>query len=176
MKKLLFIFLLIALPKNTFSQDSTFGKHEIRMNAAYLLGGIPEIGYAYVLNEESTLGIDLLISTKDDLEPYFALTPNYRFYFGNKPAAGFFAEIFSMLNVTEGTAFEVYDSIFAPGNYVITENNRETDVALGISIGGKFLTKKNFLFELYGGVGRNLFNEKSVDFIPRLGVSIGKRF
>ena len=167
----MFLMLLIFSNGMVYYFIITYGL----INTLYVLGGIPEVSYSYIINEESTFGVDILISTKDDLEPFFALTPHYRFYFGKKRAAGFFAETFAMLNVTEGVVYDVYE-IFSPDNYVIPEPDRETDVALGISIGGKFVTSKNFIFEIYGGVGRNLFNDRSLEFIPRLGISFGKRF
>lgn len=175
MKKIIFFSIFLVLSQNIFSQQEQLTKHELKFNAAYLLGGIPEFGYNFILNEESTIGIDVLFSIDDDIEPFFALTPNYRFFFGKKRAAGFFAETFAMLNTTESVQVDAYSQI--PGTSIgRNDDNKETDLALGVSIGGKFLTKKGFLFEIYAGVGRNLFNEQSVEMIPRLGVSFGKRF
>ena len=54
----------------------------------------------------------------------------------------------------------------------------ETDFSLGISVGGKWVTKNGFTAEVFGGVGRNLFNNEN-DLIPvagRIGVSLGYRF
>ena len=80
-----------------------------------------------------------------------------------------------MLNTTESTYVDMY-SAFAPGSVIPEYDDKETDLALGVAIGGKFLTKKGFVFEIYGGLGRNLFNDKSLDFIPRMGLTFGKRF
>ena len=54
-----------------------------------------------------------------------------------------------------------------------------SNVAFGISVGGKFVTKKGFLFEIYGGVGRNIItsnNDVASEFVPRLGATLGWRF
>ena len=175
MKKVVLLITLLSIFQFNYAQNILDNRHEVKFNAAYLLAGIPEVGYTYLLTEETTLGIDVLFSIDDDVEPFFALTPNYRFHFGHKPAAGFFAEVFAMLNTTESVYVDMY-STFAPGSVIPDYDDKETDLALGIAIGGKFLTKKGFVFEIYGGLGRNLFNDKSLDFIPRMGLTFGKRF
>jgi|GEM_PF-7003415 len=56
-----------------------------------------------------------------------------------------------------------------------TSNN----LALGVSLGGKLVSKGGFLLECYGGVGRNILigNEDFAnEFVPRAGVSLGYRF
>lgn len=167
MKKIILSVLLIMLCFYSFSQEIKPSNSEIKINVLYLLAGIPEIGYEYVLNEESGIGIDVLFSIDNDMDPSFALTPYYRFYFGKKRAAGFFAEGFGMLNAAN------YNN-----DYSYDENieKTETDFALGVSVGGKFITNKNFIFEIYGGIGRNLFNENAEDVVPRFGLTFGKRF
>jgi len=154
-----------------FAQETEkTAKHELKINALYTLIGIPEIGYEYIINEESSAGVDILFSSEKDIDIKFAITPHYRFYFGRKPATGFFTEVFGMLNVVETDRYYYYGSNY---NYS-SENN--TDVALGFAVGGKFLTNKGWVFQISGGVGRNLLNKDSQDFVPRGGVSIGKRF
>ncbi|SNR56425.1 Protein of unknown function [Lutibacter agarilyticus] len=168
MKKIILSICLVFLFLNANSQeDEKIPKHEIKLNAAYLLAGIPEIGYAHLINEESSIGIDLLFNIVGDVELKFALTPYYRFYFGNDIANGFFVEGFGMLNTIETETYNGFD---------VYDYTDETDFALGFSLGGKFVTNNNFTFEIYGGIGRNLLNTDSVDFVPRLGVTIGKRF
>ena len=54
-----------------------------------------------MLNDESGIGISVNFALKNDFETRFSLTPYYRFYFGQKPAAGFFVEGFTMLNVID---------------------------------------------------------------------------
>jgi len=166
MKKIFFALLLVCIATQSFSQDeqSKASKHEIKLNAVLTLAGIPEVSYEYLINEESSMGVSVLFAL-DDYAYDFALTPYYRFYFGKKPAAGFFVEGFGMLNIGEGDSYD--GSNFSP---------TETDFALGLALGAKFLTKNEFIFEIYFGAGRNLFNDNSIDAVPRVGLSIGKRF
>lgn len=169
MKRITFTLLFLCALGLTAQETKKTTKHEIKINALYTLIGIPEFGYEYIINEESTAGVDILFSS-EDIELKFAITPHYRFYFGRKPAAGFFTEVFGMLNVTEKDRYYDYGS-----NYKYTPENI-TDVALGFAVGAKFLTKKEWTFEISGGLGRNLINNDSQDFVPRGGFSIGKRF
>ena len=179
MKKLLFIpailfiaFQTIAQENNssdgkTISKDKTWSNNEIKLNALYFIIGIPEFGYEYLINEESGIGINILFSIADESDFKFALTPYYRFYFGQKRAAGFFAEGFGMLNSNDVTNYD--------GQYDV---ETETDIALGFAVGGKFITNSGFIFEIYGGIGRNLIrkNNYSQEFVPRSGITLGKRF
>lgn len=184
MKNLLLTFVLLLVGFNAISQEEEeeeekIKKNEIKLNVAYLIAGMPEIGYEYLLNDESSVGADILFSIDNDIDFLFAFTPYYRFFFGKKRAAGFFVEGFGMLNVTEG---DYYDSYYYDNDpyytgYDYSENT--TNFALGVAVGGKFLTSSGFIFEIYGGVGRNLFNANGYDnyeFVPRFGASVGKRF
>lgn len=154
-----------------FSISIVAQKNEIKLNAAYLIAGIPEVGYEHLVNKESSIGIDLLFSIDGDNEIQFATTPYYRLYFGEKPNAGFFAEGFGMLNFSDARFGGYYDYFD-----VMEEPTTEADFALGVAIGGKFITTRGLTFELLFGVGRNLFNEKTIDAVPRFGVTFGKRF
>ncbi len=179
MKKIITSIILFLIVFNAVAQEEQKEpKNEIKLNVAYLIGGIPEVGYEYLINEESSVGADLLFSIDNDVDFLFAFTPYYRFYFGKKRAAGFFVEGFGMLNVTESYLdyyYNGYDEYWPDNNR--SENN--TNFALGIAVGAKFLTKGGFVFEFYGGVGRNLHETSSYDdyeFVPRFGVTLGKRF
>lgn len=179
MKKILFFFILILFSYNSIAQDAEKQTNsEIKLNVAYLIAGMPEIGYEYILNKESSVGADILITIDNDIDIRFAFTPYYRFFFGKKRAAGFFVEGFGMLNTTESDAIYYYDSVH--GDTYDSSGDNITDFALGVAVGGKFLTNSGFLFEIYGGVGRNLFNNNDnysdFEFMPRFGVTVGKRF
>ena len=106
----------------------------------------------------------------------FAFTPFYRRYFSSKYAWGFFLEAFGMFNVQDD--YENYDYIYDP-NITVNRNETSTNVAFGISIGGKFVSKGGFAFEVFGGVGRNVYqsNENyASEIVPRLGASLGYRW
>ena len=51
-----------------------------------------------------------------------------------------------------------------------------TDFAIGISAGGKFVTKRGFIAEVYLGIGRDLLGNSDIEIVGRGGISIGYRF
>jgi len=175
MKKLVLALFILA---TTFSyskenNQSAFPKNEIKGNALLLVAGAIEITYEHLLNEESGVGVSLFVAYSDDFDTNFALTPYYRYYFGKKPAAGFFVEGFGMLNsytqpASDGDWFSNYEG---PEKDI-------TDFALGFGLGSKWITKKGFLFEINAGVGRNLFNSSDTDYeiVGRVGITLGYRF
>lgn len=152
------------------------GKNEIKLNAPFLLAGIFEPSYERNLNEESSVGVSVLIPLDKNLDSdiNYYISPYYRIFFGKKYAAGFFLEGFGMLNSTETTTY-YNDQNF---NY-FEDTNTNTDFALGFGLGGKWLTRGGFVFELNGGVGRNLFNssdESDYTIVAKLGFNLGYRF
>lgn len=177
MKKSILAFLLVAtvFAMNAQEQDNTsdssINRNEIKANGLYLVIGVVDFTYERLLNEESAVGLNVAIpydeEIKDDLQYY--ISPYYRFYFGKKYAAGFFLEGFGMLNSTD-----------IDFNFFGSDESREyvTDFALGIGLGGKWITNGGFVGEVNFGVGRNLFKaeETGADFISKLGISIGYRF
>ena len=100
MKKF-FILLCLSSFLFGFSQEKEtvdFKRNELKGNALMLVAGAVEFTYERLLNEESAVGVSLFVSYDNNIDTNFSLTPYYRFYFGKKPAAGFFAEGFGMLN------------------------------------------------------------------------------
>ncbi len=191
MKKITFLILLfvstISLSQENedrFPQDNN-KHHELKLNAFSLIAlSSFNVSYEYLINDDSSFGVDLFltVNTNENSEfpKKFSLTPYYRWFFSEKFAArGFFVEAFGMLNTRENEDYDYYYDSY--GNYVDTSNNLNvTDFALGISVGGKFITRKNFVAEVYLGIGRNLFNEKTdifdTNIITRGGISLGYRF
>lgn len=160
----LFIFSFVCFGQTersaNLSQEAL--KHEIRVNAAYFIAGLPEISYERILSDESGVGISMGAAIDKDIEYTFFLTPFYRFYFGKKRAAGFFVEANSNLY-----AQEIHND---PSDNVM-------GLGLGFALGGKFMTKGGWVAELLAGAGRNFLNTDLIEEgYPRLGVSIGKRF
>jgi len=189
MKKLILIpILLLAL--HSFAQKTEEKKksHEAKLNAFNtLIFKSLEGSYEYLINKESSAGISIMVNLNDEFNEgpeyaeTFAITPFYRRFFSRKYAWGFFMEAFGMYNKQRDDYYEYddpgYDSYHEFNTTVV---DKETNnFALGISIGGKFVSQKGFAFEFYGGVGRNLFTSDSrynYEFVPRLGVSFGYRF
>ena len=175
MKKIL-VVLCLSLLTFGYSQEKTkvdFPKNEIKGNALFLVAGALEVTYERILTEETSFGASVFIAITEDFDTNFALTPYYRFYFGQKPAAGFFVEGFGSLNSYD-------DSIYTGENssYNYYKEVSRTDFALGFGLGSKWITKSGFLFEINAGVGRNLFNSSDTDheILGRGGITLGYRF
>ena len=175
LSKLTFITFLLfnqSLMSQNQVDELKIDRHELKINALYLVLGIAEISYEYILNEESSVGLSALVSIEKDIGIENAGTAYYRFFFGEKYAAGFFAEAFGMISTEDVTEY-IGGGGFFQGDY---RTVRETNFGLGIAVGGKFLTKKGLSLEVYGGVGRNFTSSSDIEFVPRFGINIGRRF
>jgi hypothetical protein len=180
------ILFLLLLTGSFFSygqekEPVSFKRNELKINAVMLIAGAVEVTYERLLDDESGVGIALFASFDKSIDVKFSATPYYRFYFGKKPAAGFFAEGFGMLNTYKNQGYSSYD--YNTGTVItVVPDKTVTDFALGFGIGSKWITKKGFIFELNAGVGRNLFNSSNNDYyddyeiVGRGGFSIGYRF
>ncbi len=182
MKKII-IFSLLTVLCASFVQAQedemdSLERNEIKINAFNLIAlTFLDVSYETLLNEESSFGIGILFNVGDDnfLDEYrtFSLTPYYRQYFSKKYAEGFFVEGFGMLNSGK-EEYYIYDDF--NGTDYITED-KYTDFAVGISVGGKFVTKRGFVAEIYAGIGRNLIGgDNFPDIVGRGGISLGYRF
>ena len=167
------IFSIQAQDKN--DPDATTNFNEVKINALYLVLGAFEGTYERTLNEESAVGASIFIPfddelVNDDLNFYFS--PYYRFYFGKRYAAGFFIEGFGLLSSFDRDVFSFNNDV------LIVEQENITDFALGIGIGGKWVTNNGFIGELNLGIGRNLFNADEFidDVVAKVGVTLGYRF
>ena len=174
-KTLLIIIVTLLLTNNMFSQENEVVNtesqnfNELKLNALYLIAGAFDVTYERTLNEESGIGISLFLPFDDDVRDdiRYYISPYYRFYFGEKYASGFFLEGFGMLNSTNRDI-----------NFFGSDEDFRTDFALGIGLGGKWLTKSGFIGELSFGIGRNLFNNDDTDneIVGKGGITLGYRF
>ena len=179
MKKLVLSILLLSAFFTSSAQEQTADdisfvkQNELKINGLFLVVGAFDVTYERLLNEESGLGINVFVpydsEIKEDINYY--ISPYYRFYFGKKYAAGFFLEGFGMLNSVKTDEFFFGDDVFV-------EEVNSTDFALGIGLGGKWVTKGGFVGEINFGIGRNLFNsdEFGDEFVAKLGINLGYRF
>lgn len=179
MKKII-LFLSLSLFSLGFSQTKdtiSFPKNEIKGNAAYLLGAFPEFSYERILNNESSIGVSLGFSIDETITTTFELTPYYRHFFGKKPAAGFYAEGFTMINSVSPEHY-----LYNPATQITTyHKDSYTNFAVGFGLGGKWVSKKGFVFEIGAGIGRNLTNSiknenNDLTFVGRGGITFGYRF
>jgi hypothetical protein len=51
-----------------------------------------------------------------------------------------------------------------------------TDLAVGISAGAKFVTRRGFIAEIYLGIGRDLLGNNDIEVVGRGGIAIGFQF
>ncbi len=181
----LFVLFFTAL----FAQEDeepAVKHHEIKTNAFNLIVfKTVDFSYEYLIDSESSAGVSLLFNLQDfdndsseDGPIYsetFAFTPYYRRFFSSKYAMGFFLEAFGMYNV-QNSLDSYYSDI---SNELVYSDEKSNNVAFGISIGGKFVSKKGFVFEFFGGAGRNVFTSNkgaATDIVPRVGATLGYRF
>jgi hypothetical protein len=186
-KKTLLVLLFVSTiifsqeKEEKYPQDIN-KKHEIKINAFSLIAlSSLNVSYESLINKDSSFGVDLFLNVNNDSDigfpRQFSITPYYRWFFSEKlTARGFFVEAFGMLNTQEDENY--YDT---NGNWLDnSEDLKVIDFALGISVGGKFITRKNFVAEVYLGIGRNLFNPNTdlidTNIVTRGGISLGYRF
>ena len=175
------------------------GSNELKLDIFDLLS-LPalQITYERINDPYSSFGADILLNFSDtnasrSWSDKLAITPFYRFYFFDKRdfgGSGFFAEVFTKLSFGESDV-EYYYGLNNPNIEPYNEFVQEDffDVALGASIGQKWINRKGWTFELSLGIGRYLFNKDPEQllggpeirtFRPRVtargGISIGKRF
>ncbi|WP_088324143.1 DUF3575 domain-containing protein [Polaribacter tangerinus] len=188
MKKLLISIALLLSSLQLIAQEKETKKiypqdidkdYELKLNAfSLIVFSSIDVSYEKLLNKDSSYGIAIFYNFADiESELYFpkkfSLTPYYRWFFSEKRyARGYFVEGFGMLNHYK----ERYYYYSGP-----TKTESETDFALGISVGGKFIIKSGFTAEIFLGVGRNLFHNSDnrildTGIITRGGISLGYRF
>lgn len=185
MKKTILSALLLALSSFAFAQQidslkkGALGNNELKLNLPLAIAGIPEINYERILKDDMSVGVAVLFGIEDDSEYKFGIIPNYRIYFGNKKANGFFIEGNMALMTTQERIDYGYLAYtdYAPGYEpdLSKRFNTATSFGLGAAAGAKFLTKNGFVGEIFAGVGR-LFGNSYVEAYPRAGITIGKRF
>ncbi|MDO5666105.1 MAG: hypothetical protein Q4G63_12750 [Bacteroidia bacterium] len=193
MKKTIILLAALIISFSAFSQQRTrsfMGWHlakdapaklnELKLNLPMtIFGSSPEISYERILNSDISVGASILGSFNIDNNPYQVIfTPYFRWFFGGsstnlqKYGAGFFIE-------ANGA---IYSQQVSTNSYIGNNNTSETKSevgsGLGMAIGWKFLSKNNWVGEIYGGAGRNFIKSDyvAVGAYPRIGISIGKRF
>jgi len=176
MRKIVLGILLFSsvIVNSQEAQKVDFKRNELKGNALLLIFGSFEFSYERILNEESGVGIAVNIPfDKDNFDINYSFTGYYRYYFGKKPASGFFGEAFGMLN-------NIDDYVYDESLDYYYEQKTLTDFALGIGLGGKWVTKKGLILEISSGIGRNLFNnqydDRDYEIIGRGGITVGYRF
>lgn len=186
MKKTLLIVLFLS---SLFVAAQETYKSEKSINAFNLLiFKSLDITFEDYIDQESSWGMSTLISFEGESRlngdaPFYyeslALTPFYRMYFGDQPNSGFFIEGFGNLSFGKVDRWYYDYSSSYTEDYVYNPSNSiksYTSFNIGLSLGKKWITKKDVIFNLYGGIGRAIaVSNDGPSFFPRLGISIGKR-
>lgn len=148
--------------------------HELKLNVGTAVCTYPEIEYEFITPSEFSAGLAAFFSlwNSEDRDMEFQLTPFGRVYFGKKQGAGAFLELNAALLIQNdnksywdertGQSFQVRRKYLAGG--------------MGLAAGYKWVTKNNFVIQLFGGAGRVYGKYKAIGVYPRAGVTLGKRF
>ena len=171
--------VLLVLVNVSFGQNKAkvdFKKNEVKVNALYFILGALEVNYERLLNEESGVGISVatLVDTDSSLSSAVVISPYYRFYFGQKPASGFYFEGFSQYSNLKYKTYTFFTNQ--------TQTEQINTFALGVALGGKWYTKRGIVFEIGGGIGRNLVansnfqNSEPSRITGKFSISAGYRF
>jgi hypothetical protein len=148
-------------------------KHEIRVGGLKLLAvSTLEVSYEYIYSKDFTFGSSILVGAYDGISPEeFSITPFSRFYFTEAKdygARGVFVEGFA----------KYFSGKDAP---IINWDNQlpvsVSGVAIGLSLGRKWISNSGFVLELAAGYGRTLGGSTNeIPGIFRGDLSIGYRF
>lgn len=178
MRKAILFLAIFTLSLSGFTQE-TDKLNEVKLNLPLtIFGSYPEVSYERILNPDISLGASFGIALDKERYPYqFMFTPYFRWFFiGNKrmnekQGAGFFIE-------ANGAVFtRTLSEIPYPGGSETMERESKTGAGLGVAIGWKYLSKNNWVGEIFTGVGRNFIKNKyNYQGYPRIGITIGKRF
>lgn len=185
MKKQLLVLMALMISLTAFSQKvhriagwkitRDVPKNEVKLNLGTSIFALfPEVSYERILNTDLSVGASIGFSADTDEIPVNVLfTPYVRWFFGgnseslSRYAAGFFIE------ANGGILSRRLGSYEYRGENSTLEEKNVMGGGLGLALGWKYLTARNWVGEIYLGLGRDFVNDEAY---PRLGVSIGKRF
>lgn len=187
------LFLLISL--TSFSQETVaenepiykrdIAKNELSIGALNLvLAGALDVAYERILSPHSSWAIEAFILAldrdNDDVGYVYSkdvsLTGKYKYFFGDRSAWGFYVNGLAMISSGEYDNDDYY--VYDENGTAIYRNDAKnyTDLALGFGLGGKFVAKQGFVFDLSTGIGRNLFNSDSPTIVGQFNANLGYRF
>jgi len=170
MKKVWLTIALFCVCFSMFSQETekikSEAKNEIKVNLLMTLFSFPDISYERILGNSFGFGLSAGIPIENDFDTKYRILPYSRFYFGESLIKSFFIEA----NIgIEG--YKKYSYSWSE-NYSHSETKNALDLGIGVAVGYKYVNSKDFIGELFLGVGRTS-NDRAY---PRVGISIGKQF
>jgi len=183
MKKQIVLVVVLLMSLSVFSQTThrvmgwkiskDIPQDEVKLNlGTTIFGSFPEISYERILNTDISVGVSAGVALEPDNYPvHFSVMPYFRWFFGGssenlqKYGAGFFIEVNGALLSEEVEQFDQTNEVYSEED--------EFGAGLGLALGWKYLTRNNWVGELYFGGGREFVNDGAY---PRMGITIGKRF
>jgi len=175
MKRKLTIFIaVLLLSLNAFSQQQNTStdvnaaqskslngsdNNELRINLLMSIIGLPELTYERYVADNMGVGLSVAVSLDkmENMSTRSIISPNYRHYFGNKKASGFFIEgNMALVRQKELDYNYYYDNGVTYQSELYTRLT--TNFGFGGAIGVKLLARNGFVGEVYLGGGR-LFGE-----------------
>lgn len=189
MKNIILTSLLLMTIAVSYSQEEEKSskpilerKHELKIGTIKLLAGpIFEGTYEYIQDSNTGFGASVLfnLNSENDYFEDYSLTPFYRMYFQSNEdygAKGFFVEGFTTF--FGGREFiDYYEDIDGDGfDDFRQDNDKFFDIAIGISLGKKWINTRGFVFETRIGVGRNLLGNSEIGLIVKGDLYVGYRF
>jgi hypothetical protein len=186
------LFLLLCL--SSFSQEPATenesiyrrdtAKNELTIGAFNLVVfGALDLSYERILNPSTSWAVEAFIlalnrDNEDLSDAYskdFSLTGKFKYFFGERSAWGFYVNGLAMISSgDDDNDYYVYDE---NGTSIYRNDAKNyTDLALGFGLGGKFVAKQGFVFDLSAGIGRNLFSSNSPTIVGQLNANLGYRF
>lgn len=174
MKYLSTLFLSILIIQGIAQDESekNFGRHELKLNLVNLivLENV-ELNYEYIAGDDFTVGLAANYWWDEFSDFNFIFFPNARFYPSQAEAGtGFFTELSIPI-----FAYDDEECFFSNSAVTCSEDNK-VGVGVGVAAGYKLLSKNGFVAEILLGIGRDFDDSTSIDAIPRLGITFGKRF
>lgn len=183
--KIILTALLITISLNLLAQekktkDSTktlqLARNEVKLNLLSSVLSLPEINYERILKNNTSFGLAVFVGFENVFKYNYGIIPYYRVYFGKSEniGAGLFIEANAGIVNLES---DYYSMVYTPqGSVSYFKKGNVTNYGMGFATGAKFLTKKNFVGEIYLGAGRFFGDYGGENAYPRIGVTIGKRF
>lgn len=181
MKKLLLV-ITFALGFNNIQAQQTAEngarQNDIMISPIELIAA-PSLNVSYerLLNENSGVGVNGFFYLGNSESYRFSqISPYYRMYFGKKYASGFFVEGFVPIHMMKDHTYN-----YITGPYPKSSEVTNTSVGFGVGFGGKWVAKRNILFEASAGIARkfNTLDTGNYQESPITGkgmLGIGYRF
>lgn len=156
------------------SKKEQIKTNEVKLNLGTTIFGLyPEVSYERILNSDISVGASVGVGTGNDYALNFSIMPYFRWFFGGsheslqKYGAGIYIEANGAVISKDYVDYDV------DGSYFSSSSSTETGAGLGLAVGWKYVSKNNWVGDIYAGGGRDFINDGAY---PRVGISIGKRF